>query len=336
MTASKLTIRIHYPADGGRIRLRSDHDWEHDLEPVATDGAGNRFDFELPLTKAFHYFKPVLRRGDELSWSQGPDFLALGNGRPVRDVYPYFFADTSCSVREVQRVPSKDGRRGHAVRVFYPPGYAENTLKRYPVIYMQDGQNLFFAEEAFGGREWRIDETVAVLSSVNLIRKVIVVGVYPEDRMADYTAPGFVDYGRYLADDLKPWVDSQYRTQSGARNTAVMGSSLGGVVSFHLAWSHPEVFGMAGCLSSAFDYRDDLMARVAAEAKRPVRFYLDSGWPRDNYEVTRSMRNLLLSKGYREGVDFLYFAFPGERHHEDAWATRAHVPFQFFFGRASG
>ena len=73
----------------------------------------------------------------------------------------------------------------------------------------------------------------------------------------------------------------------------VMGSSLGGVVSLFLAWQWPGVFGNAGCLSSTFGFRDDLLERIESEPKRPIKIYLDSGWPHDNYETTRIMRNTL-------------------------------------------
>ena len=103
-------------------------------------------------------------------------------------------------------------------------------------------------------------------------------------------------------------------------------------MSFYLAWEHPDVFGMAGCLSSTFGWRDDLMERVATEPRRRVRFYLDSGWPRDNYEVTRGMRDRLAARGWRPGEDLFHLAYPEARHDERAWAGRLHVPFQYFFG----
>jgi pimeloyl-ACP methyl ester carboxylesterase len=112
-----------------------------------------------------------------------------------------------------------------------------------------------------------------------------------------------------------------------------MGSSLGGLVSLHLAWSRPDVFGGAACLSSTFGFEDEIFRRVTAEPKRPIRIYLDSGYPRDNFEATLAMRNLLLRKGYRWGHDLLHFVHPGARHTERAWALRLHLPFQFFFGR---
>ena len=169
---------------------------------------------------------------------------------------------------------------------------------------------------------------------MNLVRQVIAVGIYPKDRMHEYTAPGYDDYAAFLATELKPWVDEHYRTLPEARYSAVMGSSLGGVVSLHTAWEHANAFGNAGCMSSTFGYQDDLLERVLGEKKRAIRIYLDTGWPGDNYEVNRAMRQALLLRGYREGSDLHYAAFPEARHDEEAWAHRAHLPLQFFFGAA--
>ena len=104
-------------------------------------------------------------------------------------------------------------------------------------------------------------------------------------------------------------------------------------MSLRAAWEYPQVFGHAGCMSSTFGYRDDLMQRIARDPRRPIRIYLDTGWPDDNYEITRSMRLLLESRGFQDGVDLRYAAFPLARHDEEAWAQRVHLPFQFFFGR---
>lgn len=329
----RVRVRVHYPLESGWLVLRSDRDWDADIEPVADDGDGTRFDFELTWERGVHsYFKPVLHDAEGLHWAQGENFLALATGRPERDVYPHFFDDASCSECGLSRHRSHDGGREHAVRIFHPPGYHENTLESFPVMYMQDGQNLFFPQEAFGGQPWRVDETLRILDAMNLVRKVIVVGVYPRERMVDYTQEGYLAYGGFLVDELKPWVDATYRTLPGPESTVTMGSSLGGLVSLLLGWHWPRVFGRIGCLSSTFGWRDELFARITAEAKRPIRIYLDSGWPRDNYEVTRAMRDLLLARGYVEGEDLMYLAFPRASHDEASWAMRAHIPFQFFFG----
>lgn len=327
---NEATIHVHYPTATGEIVLRSENDWERDIEAVAVDRAAGRFEFHLPFDGGFLYYKPVLIDGSERFWAQGDNELALPACAAPLDLYPHFREDSTCSVCNVHEV----GVEGHSVRVFYPPGYGENELASYPVLYMQDGQNLFFPDEAFGGQHWKVEETLGVLTSMNLIRKAIVVGVYPRDRMREYTAPGYERYGRFFVDELQPWVDSNYRTLAGAENNAVLGSSLGGVVSFYLAWEYPERFGAVGAMSSTFGYSDDLLERVAAEPRRARRIYLDTGWPRDNYEVNRAMRRLLLQGGYVEGDDLLYLAFPEAAHNEGAWAMRAHVPFQYFFGRA--
>lgn len=325
-----MRVRIHYPVQRGALRLRTDADWDHDLEPRRTRRS-EQFEFDVATADLpFRYVKPVLVDGGAVRWAQGANVLAI-DGKP-RDVFPWFDPDARCHVCEKHRVPSGFARRGTAVRVFLPPGYDENPLERYPVIYMQDGQNLFFADEAFGGVDWRMQETLNVLHSMNLVRQVIVVGVYPEDRMRDYTAPGYDAYAAFLAEELKPWVDAHYRTSTGPADTAVLGSSLGGVVSLHTALAHPDVFGNAGCMSSTFGYRDDLMARVLNGDRRRIRVWLDTGWPGDNYEVNRAMRAALVRRGYREGKELRYHAFPNARHDEASWAQRVHLPLQFFFG----
>ena len=87
------------------------------------------------------------------------------------------------------------------------------------------------------------------------------------------------------------------------------------------------------CLSSTFTYRDNLLDRVSSEPKRQIQIYLDSGWPGDNYEATRSMRDRLIWKGYRPCSELFYLAFPEAKHDENAWAARSPIPFQFLFGK---
>ncbi len=310
--------------------LRCDADWDADVAPRRVDRARALFEFELE-DSAFRYFKPVLRQNGRLRWSQGENFLAV-RGKKTKDVFPHFDPDSSCHVCDVQHLPSSFEERGYDLRVFLPQGYDENELERYPVLYMQDGQNLFFPDEAFAGKHWRIQETLALLEKMNLVRKVIVVGIYPRDRMKEYTEPGCATYVRFLVEELKPWVDAHYRTLAGPDTTAILGSSLGGVVSFYAGWEHPGVFGNVGAMSSTFGYRNELLARVLRSRKRRLKIYLDSGWPRDNYEVTRSMRAALELEGWRPGKDLFYVAFPEAKHDEESWAMRVHLPFQFFFG----
>ncbi len=326
-------VRVRYPVEAGRIVLRTDADWGRNVEAREISDDATSYDFALSSTHPYVYFKPLLLRNGGTRWSVGQNYLVVSHAEGREEVFPTFYEDAKCSACELRELQSPELGVTHAYRVFYPPGYDENPLECYPVLYMQDGQNLFFPMEAFQGSHWRVGETLSLLTDMNAIRRVIVVGIYPNNRMDDYTMPGYEAYGRFLVETLKPAVDGEFRTLTDAAHTAVMGSSLGGVVSFYLAWQWPHVFGMAGCMSSTFGWRDDLRERVTAEPARDVRLYIDSGWPGDNYEVTRDMHARLCERAYRTGDNLLYFAFPEALHNERSWAMRSHIPYQFFFRR---
>lgn len=328
-------VRVLYPLKCGRIILSVGHDREKHLEPESVSTDGHEFEFSLSADRPFLYCKPCLTDETGQHTACGPDNLVLLTEPGSHDIYPHFLQESIGVISPLLELESRILGRSHSLRVYLPPGYGENTLKHYPVIYMQDGKNLFFPGEAFQGNEWEVDETLDLLDSMNVIDKTIVVGVYAEKREEEYTKPGYELYGRSLVEEVKPLVDASFRTLTGAVETGVMGSSLGGVVSFYLAWEWPEVFGRAACLSSTFTWRDDLIERVLAEPKRAIKIYLDSGWPRDNYEVTLSMAMALLERGYTFGGDFLYFVFPRAPHGEASWAERFHLPLQLFSGKVA-
>jgi predicted alpha/beta superfamily hydrolase len=330
------TLRVVYPLSEGRIALRTELDWNRDLEPDATDDGGFTFTFILESSKPFLYFKPVLRVGDAVFWTPGANRLVLMTEPDTRPVFPHFRSRGGGHFAAPIEFDSTRLGRSHRLRVYLPPGYHENTLRRYPVLYMQDGQNLFFPDEAFLGQDWQVDRTVGMLDTMSAVEDFLVVGVYSQDRMAEYTKPGYETYGASLAHEVKTRIDRDFRTMPGPRHAGVMGSSLGGVVSFFLAWEWTDVFGGAACLSSTFGYRDDLLERVLSEPKRDARLYLDSGWPEDNYEVTLSMAMALVSRGWIYGLDLLHFAFPLAEHDEKAWGLRLHLPLQLFGGVVRG
>jgi enterochelin esterase-like enzyme len=109
-----------------------------------------------------------------------------------------------------------------------------------------------------------------------------------------------------------------------------MGSSLGGVAAFYLGWQYPETFVGAACMSSTFGNRDDLLERVYSEPRRPVAFFLDSGWPGDNYEATLVMATALVQRGYRLGAEVHHISYPLQGHDEVAWGMRMHIPAEIF------
>ncbi len=154
--------------------------------------------------------------------------------------------------------------------VYLPKGYTTST-KKYPVIYMHDAQNLFDAKTAFAG-EWNIDET---LDSLNA--QVIVIGIeHGNDKRIDELTPyknekyggGKADtYLDFIVTTLKPKVDATYRTKTNAHNTCIMGSSLGGLVSFYAAVKYPKVFGKVGCFSPSFWFGRTAMNELLAQTK---------------------------------------------------------------------
>lgn len=322
-------LRVRFPAGPGRIVLRTELDWERDLDPVALSDDGETSTFDLEAHQPFLYFKPCLRSaGGELHWAVGENLLALMTSQATRDVYPYFEGSAHGTLSEVFERDSEILGRKHLIRVYLPPGYHQNPLRRYPALYMQDGKNLFFPEEAFLGREWKVDEALHLLDQTNAMDRVAVIGIHSGDRMHDYTKPGYEAYARAVVEEVKPEVDRRIRVIGTPRETGVVGSSLGGVVSFYMAWQYPEVFGWSACMSSTFSYKDDLIDRVLSEPRRDSKFYLDSGWPGDNYEVTLAMAMALGQRGYRQREDFLHLVFPLETHDESAWGRRLHIPFQ--------
>lgn len=183
------------------------------------------------------------------------------------------------------------------------------------------------------GNEWQVDETGDVLRAMSAVEDFLILGLYSGDRMAEYTKPGYERYARSLVEEVVPEVERRgVRTEHHRRYRSVWGSSLGGVVSFYTVWQHPDVFGAAVCMSSTFSHKDDLIDRVFAEPPRDVGFYLDSGWPGDNYEVTVGMAMALVSRGWDYGRNLLHLCFPHAGHSESAWGTRLHLPLQFLNG----
>ena len=313
--------------------VRTELDWNRNIDPVELSSDGATATFQLETEKPFVYFKPCLIKKGNIHWAVGTNNLLIMAGPTTRTVYPYFFSDSRGRFSPLVEIESAILNRRHRLRVYLPPGYEENTLARYPFAYMQDGQNLFFPHEAFQYKDWGVKETSHILRTMQAIEDFIIVGVYSdENREEEYTKPGYEAYARSIVEELVPAEKLFLRTTRDRLDRTMWGSSLGGVVSFYTAWQYPEVFGSAACMSSTFTYKDDLMERVLSEPKRRVGFYLDSGWPGDNYEVTVAMALALVSRGWRYGRDLLYLCFPHAAHDEKAWGMRLHLPMQLFTG----
>ncbi|HEX9653300.1 MAG TPA: alpha/beta hydrolase-fold protein [bacterium] len=224
--------------------------------------------------------------------------------------------------------------------VWLPPSYNRTTRKRYPVLYMHDGQNIFDPATAFAGVEWQVDETADRLIRQKKIEEIIVVGIYNSpDRLKEYSdTPKGRRYMRFLITEVKPFIDITYRTKADRDDTAVMGSSMGGLISLYLLWKHPEVFSKAGCFSSTLGWRKGEVLRMISRTKHPpndVRIYFDhggTGGETSGLPYFRKFKKLLLQKGLKEGKDFVSFFDKEGDHSEAAWAKRLWRPLIFLFG----
>lgn len=226
-----------------------------------------------------------------------------------------------------------------------PPDYADSG-RSYPVLYLQDGQNLFDGATSFiKNRIWDVQATVDRLIAEGAIEPLIVVGIYNTgvDRMQEYTpmpdpnlGGGKAElYGRLLVEELKPWIDSHYRTLDDPRHTAVGGSSLGGLVSLYLGLSSPKVFGRLAVLSpSVWWARGGILQYVRRVSVQPrPRIWLDVGLAEGPKMVERcdALHRLLLRRGWRDGEDLQYLRVPDGRHDELAWAQRVEPFLRFLF-----
>ena len=182
-TTLERTLRVAYPAGRGRIVLRTELDWEKDIEPDAVSDDGNTSTFTVRADQPFLYFKPCLVGGQQRHWSVGPNKLLLMAEDDQRVSYPFFLSAERGRFSPLVEFPSAILGRQHRLRVHVPPGYDENTLATYPVAFMQDGQNLFFPEEAFIGHDWEVGETSQTLRAMSAVEDFVIVGIHSGDRM---------------------------------------------------------------------------------------------------------------------------------------------------------
>jgi predicted alpha/beta superfamily hydrolase len=238
------------------------------------------------------------------------------------------------------------------VLVYLPPGYEREAERRYPVLYLHDGQNLFDGATSFiPGQEWRVDETAQALIESQAIEPLIIVGVYNtgRERVEEYTPsadPRFRVggkaelYGRLLAEELKPFIDSRYRTRADAQNTGLGGSSLGGLVTMYLGLRRPQVYGKLAVVSPSvwWDGRRILRDVASFGSKERARIWLDMGTDEGANAAAdaRRLRDALVSKGWRLDSDLKYFEAQGARHTEADWALRVDPMLRFLFGQNQG
>jgi predicted alpha/beta superfamily hydrolase len=244
------------------------------------------------------------------------------------------------------------------VDVWLPPGYEKNPDKRYPVLYMHDGQNVFDPATSYTKIDWGVDEAMTRLIQTGQAREAIVVGIWNTPRrMHEYMPAKAIEgasfilnlgdapmspsdlssdaYLRFLAKELKPFVDARYRTLTGPQDTSVMGSSMGGLISAYAVAEYPDVFGGAGCVSTHWPAGQGIMIDYLAKELPPPgrhRWYFDYGSagidvPYAPYQ--HRVDALMRSSGHAAGKDWISRSFVGADHNEAAWRERVEVPLTF-------
>ncbi|MCL7762005.1 alpha/beta hydrolase-fold protein [Polaribacter sp. Z014] len=228
----------------------------------------------------------------------------------------------------------------HKVWLYLPPNYHTSTEK-YDVIYMHDAQNLFDAATSFVG-EWEIDETLNDLYK-KTGKSFIVVGIEngAEKRIEEYTPWENVRYGGgkgkiyvdFLVNKLKPYIDKNYRTKPDAENTAIIGSSLGGLISFYGGLKYPEVFGKIGALSTSFWFSNKVITFAEENGnQKKTKLYLLVGDKEGNSMVpdTENMAELLIDLGF-PSQNLKTKVHPDGKHTESFWKAEFLEVITFLF-----
>lgn len=223
--------------------------------------------------------------------------------------------------------------------VWLPPGYDSLSDKYYPVLYMHDGQNILDPYTSSFGIDWQIDETADSLIRVKAIQEIIIVGIYnTRERGNEYndTKLGKA-YINFIIEELKPFIDRAYNTLPDYKNTAIAGSSSGGLISFMMAWENPDVFSKTACLSPAFkigkiDYVSTVHSYLGANKNIKVYIYNGGvGLEEQLQPGIDEMIRVLIEKGFALNQNLLFIKDPSAEHNESAWAKNASIFLKYLF-----
>jgi predicted alpha/beta superfamily hydrolase len=283
-----------------------------------------------------------------------------GRERPTRQLHvdgSVVEAEVACWGRESVRYHYDFASRflphARTLAVWLPPGYDLEPARHYPVLYLHDGQNLFDAETAFAGNPWWANEVAECEVRAGRVTPLVIVGVAnTPDRLDEYgprrrgntqTEDRSRDYGRFLVDEVKPFIDANYRTLPQPANTGVGGSSMGGLISLHLCKWYPAVFGKCAAMSPALWWDREHFLRSVSTSPEWVgscRVWLDMGTREGENEtameaMVRRARRLAGQLGRRGMGGQLHFeVVEGGLHNEAAWGGRFGRVLRFLFPSA--
>jgi len=235
------------------------------------------------------------------------------------------------------------------INIYLPPSYYESTDKSYSVLYMHDGQNTFDGRRAYAGVGWMVHETHDELVKRGMIRELIIVGIdnIGHDRLSEYShfngkykrerikARGRL-YEDFLIEELKPFIDKNFRALTGPEDTGLMGSSMGGLVTFNIGFRHPDLFGRLGIISPSFWWSTQENIKTIymhQDAIENSRMWIDMGTGEGNLDKSfdKVVEHILdlydSSKGSIEAHWII-----GAAHTELDWQRRVHWPLIHLFG----
>ena len=235
------------------------------------------------------------------------------------------------------------------VTVLVPPGYADSAEagRRYPVLYLHDGQNCL-DHDPFGHGGWQVHTVSYDLTTRGLMAPAIFVFIdnHDEHRTAEFnpgagtapgpTAEGYLDFVEHT---VVPFVEARYRTAAGPANRGLGGSSYGAIISLHGGWTRPQRFGLVMAMSAGYSPYDFVaVARATPPPKRPLRIYLDSGTTDhdggdDDLAKTILLRDVLVGQGFILGADLLHHVGQGDSHSENYWRGRLPIALPFVVPR---
>lgn len=239
------------------------------------------------------------------------------------------------------------------VLVYLPPGYDDDSERRYPVLFMQDGRNVFDAETSFIGEEWGIDEAAEKLIRAGELDPLIIVAIdHSLTRGAEYTpfadalhGGGRADaYLRFLIDELKPFIDREYRTKSDRAHTAIGGASLAGLLSLYAICEHSDVFGGAAVVAPTVTWANGRIEKTALDAELApgTRIWYEIGKGDATMQLTSLIgapTHVAISRRIRDQFaaklepDALHYDEPpGDFHDEVAWRGRVEPMLKFLIG----
>jgi predicted alpha/beta superfamily hydrolase len=257
----------------------------------------------------------------------------------------------SGDIRQHKKFHSDTLGNDRTLVVYLPPGYDAAPDKKYPVLYMNDGQNLFDESTSFAGVEWKMDETAQALIADQKIMPIIIVGIFNSEQrtpeftpkeMGSQTAPGRADdYANFVVNDVKSFIDKTYRTQPDREHTTIGGSSMGGLVALYIAAKHHETFSQVALLTpwlrnNVKSFSDAMGADMSWT--KGDRVYVDMGgagganYPGDKpMDDARAFVKSLDTAGLKRGTDYEFKEVEKGEHNEAAWSKEVEGMLTFLY-----